>query len=49
MYKVIFKDNKSWFQEPFQADEVYPAKGWEVVEFETYEEAEGFISDLVNS
>jgi len=46
MYKVIFKDDESWFKEPIQADEVNPAEGWEVVSFETFEEAERFIAEL---
>lgn len=49
MYKVIFKDNESWFHEPFQADEVHPAKGWELKEFETYDEAEMFIAGLTSN
>jgi len=46
MFKVIFKDNESWFEEPIQADEINPAEGWEVEEFDTYEEASAFISNL---
>lgn len=46
MYKVIFKDRESWFEEPLVADEVIPAEGWEVKSFDTLEEAERFIAEL---
>jgi len=48
MYKVIFKENESWFEEPIQASEVNPADGWEVAEFETLQEAETFIAGLTS-
>jgi len=46
MYKVIYKGQESWFEEPIQAEEVNPAAGWEVEEFDSYEEAEEFIENL---
>lgn len=49
MYKVIFKENESWFDEPIQASEVNPADGWEVAEFETYQEAKSFIANLTSN
>ena len=48
MYKVIFKENESWFEEPIQATEVNPADGWEVEEFETFQEAQMFIQSLAS-
>lgn len=47
MYKVIYKDGQSWFEEPIIANEVNPAKGWSVESFSTYEEALAFIQGLV--
>jgi hypothetical protein len=46
MYKVIYKNKETWFEQPIQATEVFPAKGWKVIEFPTYEEASDFIANL---
>ncbi|MGJ1193747.1 hypothetical protein [Sphingobacterium siyangense] len=45
-YIVVFKENESWFKEPMEVDELTPAEGWEVKEFDSYEEAEEFIENL---
>ncbi|WP_286709583.1 MULTISPECIES: hypothetical protein [Sphingobacterium] len=45
-FVVVFKENESWFKEPMEVDELTPAEGWDVKEFDSYEAAQEFIQSL---